>query len=150
MLSPLSRAAETGLAYARRHPELEARTERWDEAAEMRFGAWDNVMVKDLDDDNICHLFYLTQNAVVKPAAPYVRPSDGATFDAENFVEVCERQHAMLAKLNARMAPLAEGDKRPLVIMFVTRPGPNPRLQLVSSSPPLSLRPHEPSVRAPR
>jgi len=118
VLSPLSRAAETGLAYVRRHPELEARTERWDEAAEMRFGAWDNVMVKDLDDDNICHLFYLTQNAVVKPAAPYVRPSDGATFDAENFVEVCERQHAMLAKLNARMADLAEGGKRPLVIMY--------------------------------
>ena len=75
VLSPLSRAAETGLAYTKRHPELEERTEYWEDAAEMRFGAWDNVMVKDLPDENICHLFYLAQNAVVKPSEPYVRPS---------------------------------------------------------------------------
>merc|ERR1719421_2021804 len=57
VLSPLSRAAETGLAYVRRHPELQAKVEYWEDAAEMRFGAWDNVMVKDLEDENICHLF---------------------------------------------------------------------------------------------
>merc|ERR1719164_7606 len=116
VLSPLARAADTGLAYVRRHPELEARTERWEEAAEMRFGAWDNVKVKDLADDNICHLFYLKQNAVVKTREPYRAP-DGRLYSAENFVEVCGRQHAMLTKLNARMAPLA-AQKRPLVVMY--------------------------------
>lgn len=70
VLSPLARAADTGLAFVNRHPELKTRTEYWKEAAEMRFGSWDNVMVKDLEDDNICHLFYLTQNAVVKPSDP--------------------------------------------------------------------------------
>jgi len=118
VLSPLSRAAETGLAYTRRHPELSERTEYWEDAAEMRFGAWDNVMVKDLANDNICHLFYLTQNAVVKPDAPYVRPSDGTAFEAENFVEMAERMLGVLTKLNERMQPLATGGKRPLAIMY--------------------------------
>merc|ERR1719164_192361 len=97
VLSPLARAADTGLAYVRRHPELEARTERWEEAAEMRFGSWDNVKVKDLAEDNICHLFYLEQNAVVKAPSPYSAP-DGKQYDGETFVDVCERQHAMLTK----------------------------------------------------
>jgi len=118
VLSPLSRAAETGLAYVRRHPELEKRVEYWEDAAEMRFGAWDNVMVKDLEDENICHLFYLAQNAVVKPDAPYVRPSDGKSFEAENFVEMAERMKGVLDKLNARMASLAKDGKQPLVIMY--------------------------------
>jgi len=119
VLSPLSRAAETGLAFVRRHPQLEERVEYWEDAAEMRFGAWDNVMVKDLDDDNICHLFYLTQNAVVKPARPYVRPSDGVEFEAENFVEMAARMHGVLNRLNAAMRPLAdERGKPPLVVMY--------------------------------
>ena len=67
VLSPLSRAAETGRAYTKRHAELAAKTEEWDDSAEMRFGAWDNKMVKDLEDDNICHLFYLAQNAGHRP-----------------------------------------------------------------------------------
>jgi hypothetical protein len=54
---PCRRAAETGRAYVKRHAELAAKTEEWDDSAEMRFGAWDNKMVKDLEDDNICHLF---------------------------------------------------------------------------------------------
>jgi len=117
VLSPLSRAAETGRAFVRRHPELGQRTEEWEDAAEMRFGAWDNVMVKDLADDNICHLFYLAQNAVVKPDGPYVSP-DGREIAAENFVEVLGRMHAVLVKLNERMAPVAAAGTRPLVIMY--------------------------------
>jgi len=117
VLSPLSRAADTGRAFIRRHPELNERTEEWDDAAEMRFGAWDNVMVKDLADDNICHLFYLAQNAVVKPDGPYVSP-DGRKIAAENFVEVLGRMHAVLVKLNERMAPVAAAGTRPLVIMY--------------------------------
>ena len=54
VFSPLSRASETGLAYVRRHPELEAKVEYWEDAAEMRFGKWDNKMVKDMEDDSIC------------------------------------------------------------------------------------------------
>jgi len=119
VLSPLSRAAETGLAFVRRHPDLEERVEYWEDAAEMRFGSWDNMMVKDLDDDNICHLFYLTQNAVVKSALPYVRPSDGAEFDAENFVEMATRMHSVLQRLNDKMRPVAEKrGEPPLVVMY--------------------------------
>jgi len=119
VLSPLSRAAETGLAYVRRHPQLAERVEYWEDAAEMRFGEWDNRMVKDLDDENICHLFYLRQNALVKPARPYVRPSDGTPFEAENFVEMAARMHAVLRRLDGAMTPLAKQRRAPpLVVMY--------------------------------
>ena len=119
VLSPLQRAAETGRAFTRRHPELDAKTEVWEETAEMRFGAWDNVQVKDLGSENICHLFYLAQNAVVRADAPYVRPADGATFEPESFVEVLTRMRGVLGKLEARMAPLAAAEgRRPLVVMY--------------------------------
>jgi len=117
VLSPLSRAAETGRAYTKRHAELAAKTEEWDDSAEMRFGAWDNKMVKDLEDDNICHLFYLAQNAVVKTAAPYRDPSSGEEYAAESFVEVLTRMNGVLVRLNERMAAAAEG-RRPLVVMY--------------------------------
>jgi broad specificity phosphatase PhoE len=117
VLSPLSRAAETGRAYVKRHAELAAKTEEWDDSAEMRFGAWDNKMVKDLEDDNICHLFYLAQNAVVKTAAPYRDPASGKEYAAESFVEVLTRMNGVLARLNERMAVAAEG-RRPLVVMY--------------------------------
>merc|ERR1719473_1753283 len=85
----------------------------------MRFGAWDNVMVKDLEDENICHLFYLAQNAVVKPDAPYVRPSDGRRLEPENFVEMATRMQGVLRKLNEKMAPIAQAKgSAPLVIMY--------------------------------
>ena len=45
VLSPLSRASETGMAWVRQHPEAAGLVETWDETAEMRFGAWDNVKV---------------------------------------------------------------------------------------------------------
>lgn len=119
VFSPLSRASETGLAYVRRHPELEAKVEYWEDAAEMRFGKWDNKMVKDMEDDSICHLFYLTQNAVVKTFEPYVRPSDGTAFAAENFVEMATRMQGMLRKLNEKMKPVAQAKgAAPLVIMY--------------------------------
>ena len=95
-------------------------TEEWEETAEMRFGAWDNVMVKDLDDDNICHLFYLEQNSVVRPAEPYVNPADGVSYAGENFVQVLTRMQAQLIRLNEKVAtlpPPADG-ARPLVVMY--------------------------------
>jgi len=119
VLSPLSRAANTGRAYVNRHAELASKTEEWDDSAEMRFGAWDNRMVKDLEDDNICHLFYLAQNAVVKTSAPYVDPASGKNYQAENFVEVLTRMNGVLARVQERMAPLAAKDaRRPLVVMY--------------------------------
>ena len=118
VLSPLSRAAETGRAWVRRHKELATKTEIWDDTAEMHFGSWDNVMVKDLADDNICHLFYLAQNAVVKPTEPYLS-ADGKSYSAESFVQVLTRMQGVLRRLNARMAPLAkEQGRRPLVVMY--------------------------------
>ena len=42
-----------------------------------------NVMVKDMPRDSICHLFYLSQNAVVKASAPYVDPATGLTVFTE-------------------------------------------------------------------
>lgn len=127
VLSPLARAADTGEAWVARHAPLRMRVETWDDTAEMRFGDWDNVMVKDMPETSICHLFYLAQNAVVKSGEPYVAPSGGESYDAENFVEVLERAHAVLAKLNGRAAALRaaveEGDwgvvpKPPLVVMY--------------------------------
>ena len=119
VLSPLSRAAETGMAYVRRHPELDARVETWDDTAEMHFGSWDNVMVKDLDDDNFCHLFYLAQNACVRPDEPYVSPSTGESYAPENFVEVLSRMRGVLDRLNARVAELPPSEGRaPLVVMY--------------------------------
>lgn len=46
VLSPLSRASETGKAYLKRRPELAAVTETWDSSHEMAFGDWDNAMVR--------------------------------------------------------------------------------------------------------
>jgi len=46
VLSPLSRASETGKAYLKRHPELADVTETWDSSHEMAFGDWDNKMVR--------------------------------------------------------------------------------------------------------
>lgn len=73
--------------------------------------------------DSICHLFYLAQNALVRSAAPYTRPADGAAFESESFVQLLTRMGAVLDKLEARMAPLAAeraaaGKPPPLVLMY--------------------------------
>ena len=46
------RALES-IAGERGEVHVAAKTEEWDDSAEMRFGAWDNKMVKDLEDDNM-------------------------------------------------------------------------------------------------
>jgi broad specificity phosphatase PhoE len=116
VLSPLARAKDTGMAFVKRHPELSDKTELWPDSAEMQFGEWDNKMVKDMAPDNICHLFYLAANAVVKTKVPYSAP-DGSSIDAECFVEVLSRMHRVLAKLNSRFAETSS-EKRPLVAMY--------------------------------
>mmetsp|Transcript_18127 Transcript_18127/g.33205 ORF Transcript_18127/g.33205 Transcript_18127/m.33205 type:complete len:315 (-) Transcript_18127:182-1126(-) len=139
ILSPLSRAKDTGTAFLKRHSELEAVTEVWDSSHEMAFGDWDNAMVKDLTDDSIAHLFYLDQNAVVKSSEPYEPPAGSKDESAakrqkpvpvENFVEVLVRMRKVLDDVNARVeklvaeraaaseGPAAEPTKRPLVLMY--------------------------------
>jgi broad specificity phosphatase PhoE len=114
--SPLARAKDTGEAFIERHPELREKSEIWHDSAEMQFGEWDNMMVKDLAPGNICHLFYLSANAVVKTMAPYIAP-DGSSIEGECFVEVLVRMHAVLARLNERFSGI-ELERRPLVIMY--------------------------------
>lgn len=88
----------------------------------MRFGDWDNAMVKDMPYDSICHLFYLKQNAVVKSSNVYVSPTDplAKEYTAENFLEVLTRMRAVLASLETRvkdLPPRADG-KPPVVLLY--------------------------------
>eukprot|EP00968_Pinguiococcus_pyrenoidosus_P013224 scaffold1197_cov228-Pinguiococcus_pyrenoidosus.AAC.10 len=116
ILSPLSRASDTGRAFLDRHPELSDKIESWFDSAEMKFGGWDNVRVCDLDESSIGHLFYLNQNTVVKSFEPYVNPETGEKVDGENFVECLVRMREVLEKINARFD--ADAEKRPLVLMY--------------------------------
>jgi broad specificity phosphatase PhoE len=107
VLSPLARAADTGKAFLQRKPSFpQDRVLTWESAAEMRFGDWDNMMVKDMPTDSICHLFYLGQNAVVKSSGLYIDPASGATVPGENFVEVLHRTRAMLSTLTETVGKL--------------------------------------------
>jgi broad specificity phosphatase PhoE len=116
ILSPLARAKDTGEAFIKRQEELRGKVEIWNDSAEMQFGEWDNVMVKDLPSDNICHLFYLSANALVKTFVPYNAPG-GSSIEGECFVEVLTRMHGVLKKINDRFSGAAT-EKRPLVIMY--------------------------------
>lgn len=113
VLSPLARAKDTGLAWLRRHPELDDVTEVWETSHEMAFGDWDNRMVKDLPNDHIAHLFYLAQNAVVKASAPsphlapLLGPDKQVLPVVENFLDVLQRMRVLLTDVNARMSGLA-------------------------------------------
>ena len=96
VLSPLSRAADTGKAFLRRNGSDRVAVETWPSSAEMQFGDWDNMMVKDMPTESICHLFYLAQNAVVKSAGRYVDPASGGAVPGENFVECLARMAGLL------------------------------------------------------
>ena len=85
----------------------------------MRFGDWDNMMVKDMPTDSICHLFYLGQNAVVKSSGLYVDPASGNTVPGENFVEVLHRTRAMLTTLTATVDGLpSRSDGKPKQVII--------------------------------
>lgn len=119
VMSPLSRAYDTGNAFVKRHEkELRSKTEVWPTSYEMAFGAWDNVMVKDLPADNICHLFYLAQNAVVKAADPYVPPEGGQAVQSETFVDTCKRMRQLLDDIVTRIGPPVPGAPTPVVIIY--------------------------------
>lgn len=124
VVSPLSRALATGEAFLKRHEDLRDICESWEESAEQHFGSWDNVMVKDLAPNNICHLFYLDQNTVVKSHEPYIIPSalgQQKSLPAECFIENAMRMHGVLLKLNERFPPPTDTDSGaslPLVLCF--------------------------------
>ena len=120
VLSPLARAADTGKAFLSRKPSFpQDRVLTWESAAEMRFGDWDNMMVKDMPTDSICHLFYLGQNAVVKSSGLYVDPASGNTVPGENFVEVLHRTRAMLTTLTATVSELpSRSDGKPKQVII--------------------------------
>jgi len=120
VLSPLSRAADTGRAFLARKPDFpKDRVLTWESCAEMRFGDWDNMMVKDMPTDSICHLFYLGQNAVVKSGGLYEDPATGLSVAGENFVEVLQRTRQMLTSLEASVSSLpARADGKPKQVII--------------------------------
>ena len=122
VLSPLSRAADTGKAFLKRRKADGSATlvvEEWDSSAEMRFGDWDNMMVKDMPTDSLCHLFYLTQNAVVKSAGHYRDPATGALVAGENFVECLVRMRKVLDDVVAKLATLPKSSNaKPVALLY--------------------------------
>ncbi|KAL8443618.1 hypothetical protein Emed_006699 [Eimeria media] len=107
--SPLQRAQQTAQPFRDNHPEVPYHV--LPELMEMKFGSWDNEKVADLPADNICHLFYLEQNALVKSHEPHRVDSqtwvhgewlEGATtIEGENFLECMRRQREALRKVDA-------------------------------------------------
>lgn len=105
--SPLSRAKETGIPFVERN----GFTDRYLELStirEMSFGTWDNRRVCDIEPDNDCHLFYNSQNALVKQSGINC---DGQFSESENFIDVITRAYHALTELNS----LYSGKK---IIMF--------------------------------
>ena len=76
--------------------------------------------VKDFPDDDIAHLFYLAQNAVVKASGPYPGKPDAPI---ENFVDTLVRLKQVLLDCESHVAPIALSRKAnglppPLVLMY--------------------------------
>eukprot|EP00239_Pterosperma_sp_CCMP1384_P005050 CAMPEP_0197848848 /NCGR_PEP_ID=MMETSP1438-20131217/10215_1 /TAXON_ID=1461541 /ORGANISM="Pterosperma sp., Strain CCMP1384" /LENGTH=945 /DNA_ID=CAMNT_0043461277 /DNA_START=270 /DNA_END=3107 /DNA_ORIENTATION=- len=118
VMSPLGRAKDTAEAFLQSNPHLREVAEVWWESHEMAFGGWDNVMVKDMEDANICHLFYLQQNAIVKSDDAYISP-DGQELRGENFVEVLVRMRRVLVKMEQLMqAARKDMNRAPRGLMF--------------------------------
>ncbi|KAL8424459.1 hypothetical protein Efla_001061 [Eimeria flavescens] len=129
--SPLQRAQQTAEPFRQNHRDLPYRVLR--ELMEMKFGSWDNQKVADLPADDICHLFYLEQNALVKSHEPHAVDYqtwvhsewlEGAkTIEGENFLECMQRQREALRKVAAiareeltKRSP--EEKRKPRVVLY--------------------------------
>eukprot|EP01054_Gregarina_sp_Poly1_P000861 Gregarina_sp_Poly_1__860@NODE_1205_length_4786_cov_414_183725_g825_i0_p2_GENE_NODE_1205_length_4786_cov_414_183725_g825_i0NODE_1205_length_4786_cov_414_183725_g825_i0_p2_ORF_typecomplete_len320_score59_71His_Phos_1/PF00300_22/2_7e02His_Phos_1/PF00300_22/4_7e23Lipase_3/PF01764_25/0_15His_Phos_2/PF00328_22/0_24Hydrolase_4/PF12146_8/4_7e03Hydrolase_4/PF12146_8/0_31Chlorophyllase/PF07224_11/0_43DUF3106/PF11304_8/0_2DUF3106/PF11304_8/1_6e03Esterase/PF00756_20/2_4e03Esterase/PF00756_20/3_7e03Esterase/ len=97
LCSPLGRAIETGEAFFKNHREIPCRVHYG--AREQQFGVWDNMQLRWMPEDDICHLFYLDQNVLVKAPAPH-RGGDGKLYAAECFIDLIERVAVFLRSLN--------------------------------------------------
>ncbi|KAH8073564.1 Histidine phosphatase [Aureococcus anophagefferens] len=114
-----TRAADTGKAFLRRNGSDRVAVETWPSSAEMQFGDWDNMMVKDMPTESICHLFYLAQNAVVKSAGRYVDPASGGAVPGENFVECLARMAGVLKSVQGALAALpSKHGPRPVALLY--------------------------------
>lgn len=127
--SPLGRAIETGLPFAQKHPNVPSTVVN--ATAEMAFGVWDNARVIDLPHDSIAHLFYISQNAVVRADAPHIIGRNsreggflapGDRIAAENFVDVLVRLKSALIKIGAsdpvKEAAATHPERRPHVLLY--------------------------------
>lgn len=115
--SPLGRAIETGRAYFKSHPEIPVKVVEG--AGEQQFGSWDNVQLRYMAPLDICHLFYLDQNVLVKAPKPHVN-SEGREFAAENFVDLILRTAEFLPSLNKdeKVAAMTKEGKRAKVVIY--------------------------------
>eukprot|EP01056_Protomagalhaensia_sp_Gyna25_P002151 Protomagalhaensia_sp_Gyna_25__2150@NODE_2169_length_1247_cov_1010_086093_g1792_i0_p1_GENE_NODE_2169_length_1247_cov_1010_086093_g1792_i0NODE_2169_length_1247_cov_1010_086093_g1792_i0_p1_ORF_typecomplete_len321_score81_95His_Phos_1/PF00300_22/6_1e03His_Phos_1/PF00300_22/9_6e22Lipase_3/PF01764_25/0_048_NODE_2169_length_1247_cov_1010_086093_g1792_i01751137 len=117
LLSPLGRAIETGEAFFKDHPEIPCRIHYG--AREQQFGSWDNVQLRFMDDEDICHLFYLDQNVLVKAPAPH-QGGDGRLYESECFVDLLLRASNFLKQVNEEPEVKAckQNGKRAKVLIY--------------------------------
>lgn len=95
LFSPLSRAKNTGIPFV----EKTGLTKHYfpcHDIKEMKFGAWENRRICDLEFENPCHLFYLTNHALVKSNGV---DAHGIYQVGECFAEVILRAHKSLRLL---------------------------------------------------
>lgn len=104
--SPLNRAKETGLPFVERN-RFHTRYLPHEGIKEMQFGAWENRRICDIELENPCHLFYLTQHALVKNSGIN---ANGLYQTGECFCEVLLRAHQVLCEFKQ-----THGDKKILI-----------------------------------
>lgn len=93
--SPLTRAKETGLPFVERHGFNNIYL-AYDDIREMQFGSWENRRICDLEHNNPCHLFYMTQHALIKNSGMDV---NSIYRPGESFSEVLLRAYRVLLEL---------------------------------------------------
>lgn len=110
LVSPLQRCRDTANVFLQKHPEY--KNQICDELKEIAFGDWDNVPVVNIGKDNMAHLFYLTQNAVVKSEKPHVKKMNSCErIEPESFIDLIFRIAAYLKKLNKDALLFHKGQK---------------------------------------
>ncbi|KAL8442551.1 hypothetical protein Emag_006380 [Eimeria magna] len=155
--SPLQRAQQTAQPFRDNHPEVPYHV--LPELMEMKFGSWDNEKVADLPADNICHLFYLEQNALVKSHAPHRVDSQtwvhgewlevATSIEGENFLECMRRQREALRRVDSLATETLkkahpQETRRPRV-----HASPSPRHAAIQPPSPLSILYTTPLAAAP-
>lgn len=129
--SPLQRAQQTAQPFREKHKNLPFLV--LPEVGEMKFGSWDNKKVVECPADDMCHLFYLEQNALVKAGEPHrvqaelwIHPEwlEGQTLiPSENFLECMQRQRAALLKVESAAKKILQGKnpqelRKPRVVIY--------------------------------
>jgi len=97
-VSPLSRAKDTALPFVQKH-QFEDRYVVHDGIKEMSFGSWDNRRLCDLPTEDVCHLFYRDQHALVKNSGIN---GNNSHQEAESFSELLLRARNVLLDINEK------------------------------------------------